>query len=114
MRVNNPIQGNVAPGTAKPETSQARKAEQARNAESSGRAPRITTEKNDVGDASTEISSRAKEMAQAKAAAMDAPETRDAKIAELKRRIANKEYNVKPEDIADRMVDDHIRTHGLG
>jgi len=56
------------------------------------------------------ISSRAHEMVEAKKIASDASDIREQKIAELKRRIANKEYNVKPSDIADRMVDEHLQT----
>lgn len=66
------------------------------------------------GDVSSDISPRAREFSKAKEVAASAPEVREAKIAELKRRIANKEYNVKPDDVADRMIQDHLQTHGLG
>ena len=67
----------------------------------------------DPGAVNTNISGRAKEMAMAKTVATSADDVREAKIAELKRRIASKEYNVKPDAIADRMVDEHLQTRGL-
>ena len=65
-------------------------------------------------DVSTDISARAKEMAQAKSVATAAPDLREAKIAELKKRIAAKQYNVKPEDVAEKMVREHLQTRGSG
>ncbi|MCC7440150.1 MAG: flagellar biosynthesis anti-sigma factor FlgM [Bdellovibrionales bacterium] len=67
-----------------------------------------------AADASSDISPRAREFARAKEVAASAPDVRQAKIDELKRRIANREYNVKPEAVADRMVQEHLQTHGLG
>ena len=67
-------------------------------------------EKISIGDnAKTEISARAREMAKAESIAKATPEVREEMIAELKRRIANKEYNVKSDAIADRMVKEHLR-----
>jgi negative regulator of flagellin synthesis FlgM len=65
------------------------------------------------GDTRPEISARAKELASAKAAATNAPEVREAKIAELKERIAAGKYNVDPKAVADRMVDEHLSS-GIG
>ena len=63
-----------------------------------------------------EISTKAKELANdaAKATqlAKDSPDVREAKIAELKDKIANKKYNVSAAEISDRLVDDHIRMAG--
>lgn len=64
------------------------------------------------GDAKTEISPKAKEMATAKAAATSAPDVREEKIAELRRRIAEGKYKVDPQAVADRMVDDHLAVGG--
>ena len=69
-----------------------------------------STEKNN--STNTEISSKAKDMAKAKQIATDAPDVREAKIAELKERIQNKKYNVGADAIADKLVDDHIRLAG--
>ena len=55
-----------------------------------------------------DISSKAKDMAKAKQIASDAPDVREAKIAELKEQIQNKKYNVGADAIADKLVDDHM------
>ena len=62
--------------------------------------------------ASAEISSKAKDMAQAKQVASDTPDVREAKIAALREQIQNKKYNVSASEISDRLVDDHIRLAG--
>ena len=62
--------------------------------------------------ASAEISSKAKDMAQAKQIASDAPDVREEKIAALREQIQNKKYNVSASDVSDRLVDDHIRLAG--
>lgn len=61
--------------------------------------------------ATATISARAREMAQAKDVASSTPDIREEKIAELKRRIAAGQYKINPEAIADRMVDDHLKTN---
>lgn len=58
------------------------------------------------------ISSKAKDMAKATQIAKDSPDVREAKIAELRDKIQNKKYNVSSSEIADRLVDDHIRLAG--
>ncbi len=69
-------------------------------------------ESSDLSSAS--ISGKAKEMAKAKQLAISAREVREDKIAELKRRIANKEYNIKSDEIAGKMVEEHLRTRDIG
>jgi negative regulator of flagellin synthesis FlgM len=71
-------------------------------------------EARDTSAVKTEVSERAREMAHAKAVATGAPETREEKIAALKARIAAGKYNVDSKEVADRMVDDHIRMSGIG
>ena len=61
---------------------------------------------------SAEISSKAKDMAKATQIAKDSPDVREAKIAELRDKIQNKKYNVSASEIADKLVDDHIRLAG--
>lgn len=61
----------------------------------------------------SELSGKAKELARTADLAKSAPDIRAEKIAELRERIAKGEYNVKPEGIADRMVDDHLRMEGI-
>lgn len=60
------------------------------------------------------ISGAARELAKAKDIAANASDVREDRIAELKRRIAEKEYSIKPEAIADRMFEEHLRTSDLG
>ncbi|NDG83431.1 MAG: flagellar biosynthesis anti-sigma factor FlgM [Proteobacteria bacterium] len=62
--------------------------------------------------ASAEISTRARDMAKAKQAASEAPDVREARIAELREQILNKKYDVSADAIADRLVDDHLRLAG--
>jgi negative regulator of flagellin synthesis FlgM len=64
--------------------------------------------------AKTEISSEARELAHAKHAAAAAPDTREEKIAELKRRIAEGKYHVDANAVADKMVDEHLQMSGIG
>lgn len=54
-----------------------------------------------------EISSRAKDMATARQAAGEAPEIREGRIAELRKKIQEKSYEVKPEAIAEKMIKEH-------
>lgn len=63
--------------------------------------------------ANTEISTRAREMAKATQIAKDTSDVRESKIAELKAKIANKQYDVSAEQIADRLVDDHLSMPGV-
>jgi negative regulator of flagellin synthesis FlgM len=55
-----------------------------------------------------DISSRGKDIAHASALAQAAPDTREEKIAELKRRISEGSYKVDANAVADRMVDEHL------
>jgi len=67
----------------------------------------------DPGAAKTEISTKARDFAKAKAAAGEAPDVREQKIADIKARIASGKYEVNAQAIADRMVDEHL-TSGIG
>lgn len=60
------------------------------------------------------ISDRGRELAQAKHVASSAPDVREAKIQELRERIAAGKYNVDHEKVADRMVDEHLKMSGIG
>lgn len=62
----------------------------------------------------TNLSAKGKEMAQAKSVAMQSPDVREEKIAELKKRIAEGRYNVDPQKVADKMVDDHMSSAKAG
>ena len=102
---NNPLQG----------TDSTKKSDAAAKTKKSDESSATDDVKAIASTATSEISSRGKEAAKAMATAKDAPDVREAKIAELRQRISEGKYNVKPDDIADRMVDDHITMgqHGL-
>ena len=108
MRVNQtdsaPIQGSDVQSPKK--SHRATAAAQAEEAKKAGQTSAS-------GAANTEISSKAKEMAKAKSVAEGAPDTREEKIAELKRRIASGKYGVDADAIADRMVNEHLSA-GIG
>lgn len=83
-------------------------------------ATKRTTKSGEGADASAiakssnaEISSKAKEMSKAREVASAAPDTREEKIAELKRRITEGRYQVDAKAVADRMVDEHLSS-GIG
>lgn len=60
----------------------------------------------------TDVSARGKELSRASALAQAAPDVREDKIAELKRRIAEGSYKVDDHAVADRMVDEHLADLG--
>lgn len=112
MKVNpnaSSISSTTANEVASKKSAAAKKAENAYGADKAGSVGAASS-----GAVNSEISTRAKDMARAKEVASGAPDVREEKIAELKKRIANKEYNVKPEAIADRMVDEHMASARLG
>lgn len=111
MRVNqtnsSPIQNSE---TSKASQSRgARRTERSESAETSG-----SQSSSSSGDVSASISSKARELASAKAVANSAPDVREDKIAALKQRIASGAYHVDADKIADRLVDDHIKMSGIG
>jgi len=116
MKVN--PYANSAQGTSGAQqsgkTAESAKARRAQNANDT-REPKKADEAS-AAPVKSDISPRAKEMALAKKVAMEAPDVRpdkEEKIAELKRRIANKEYNVSPEKVAERMVEEFLPGSGL-
>jgi negative regulator of flagellin synthesis FlgM len=65
-------------------------------------------------DVRAEVSSKAKEMSKAKAAAAQAPDIREEKIAKLKAMIESGQYKMPTnEAIADRLVDEHMKSAGI-
>jgi negative regulator of flagellin synthesis FlgM len=65
-------------------------------------------------DVNADISSKGKELAKAKAAASQAPDVREEKIAALKAKIAEGKYKVDADAVADKLVDEHIKMAGIG
>ncbi len=107
MRVNqtgtNPAQSAEVSGARKTDRSQEEQAAKKKGAaQEAGSA------------ATTDISSRGKDAAKAKAAASSAPDVREEKIAELRKKIAAGKYQVDAGAVADRLVDEHIKTAGIG
>ncbi len=64
------------------------------------------------GSTKTDISARAKEFSKAKEVAASAPDVREERIAELKRRIQSGAYQTDPNAIADKMVNEHLKAGG--
>lgn len=56
------------------------------------------------------ISSKARDQARAREIASRTPDVREDRIAELKQRIAQGRYHIDADAIADRMVDEHLRS----
>lgn len=65
-------------------------------------------------DAKTEISNKSREFGHAKQVASAAPDIREDRVHDLKRRIADRSYKVDHDAIADRMVDEHLKMSGIG
>ncbi len=62
-----------------------------------------------AGDVKAELSAKGKDFAKAKSIASSAPDVREEKIAELKRRLAAGGYHIDANAIADRMVHEHLK-----
>ena len=55
-----------------------------------------------------EISGKARDFASARSIDENAPEVREARIAELRKKIQDKTYEVNSDAIADRMIKEHL------
>ncbi len=103
MKVAQPASSPAPKTSASPEAGAATKVKGTRiNAPKAADSPAVSAA------SSPEISTQAKDMAKAKSVAASAPEVREERIAELKRRIESGEYKVNAEAVADKMVDDHL------
>jgi negative regulator of flagellin synthesis FlgM len=122
MRVGNSgtnAQGAEAKHSGRPaDAKEAKENKEIRETKEAKRAEKIATaeveKKPPPHGAHTEISAKSKEFAQAKGIATDAPDMRDEKIAELKKRISEGSYNVNPDAVSDRLVDEHLKMSGIG
>lgn len=109
MRVTNNTNQPVQTG----ESSAPKKANKAQDASSSGKADKVAASGAQIeGSARTDISSKAREFSKAKEVASAAPDVREERIAELKRRIQSGSYQMDPGAIADKMVNEHLKTGG--
>jgi len=61
-----------------------------------------------LGASKVDLSPRAQDMKKAKEAAHAAPDINEEKVARLQKMIDEGKYKVDAEDIADKMVDEHI------
>jgi flagellar biosynthesis anti-sigma factor FlgM len=106
MRINqtnsSPVQANDVAG--------AKKSEKYKSADKANGEAKASTQS--TSSAHSEISSKAKDMANAQQIAKDTPDVRESKIAALREQIQNKKYNVSASEISDRLVDDHMRLAG--
>jgi negative regulator of flagellin synthesis FlgM len=105
---NNPTQNNESVNAK-----QSGRANAAQEAKKSEKTTASESDRSTHSGARTEISAKAKEFAAAKAAATEAPDVREDKVSDLKRRIADGSYKIDTESVADRMVDDHLRMSGM-
>lgn len=76
-------------------------------------ASKVSAKAVDASSVRPEISAKAKEFSKAQELASKAPDVREEKIAELKKRIASGNYQVNAQAIADKMVEEHV-TSGIG
>ena len=112
MKVNN--SGNAVQGSEVNGSGAARKSASLKESGSASAAEAAKRVASDGTDANTEISAKGKDFAKAKAVASAAPDVREEKIAELKKRIAAGKYHVDADAVADRMMDEHIKMSEIG
>ena len=113
MRVGHPA-SNPVPGNEAPAAKAGGRAGAAAEARGSGKKAAVEGGKTVTHgrDANSEISSKSKRFATAKAVATDAPDVREDKIAEFKKRISEGSYKVDSDAVADRLVNDHLSLIG--
>jgi flagellar biosynthesis anti-sigma factor FlgM len=101
---NNQVQGAEGRRTGKAQDVKGRKTDGGAGAEH-GHAPDAVK---------SDISAKGKDFSAARGAALSASDTREDKIAELKRRISEGKYQVDADKVADRLVNEHLATADLG
>ena len=65
------------------------------------------------GGVRSDISSQAREFSHAKKLAGQSPDIREDRVADLKKRIAEGSYEIDAENVADRLVEDHLGMSGI-
>jgi negative regulator of flagellin synthesis FlgM len=103
MRVN----PNVSQGVQGNQTEGLKKSEQAAKPERARQIEQVSKNKNVEGSARAEISDKARDFAKAHAAASSAPDVREDRIADIKRRIAAGDYKVDSDKVAEKMLGEH-------
>ena len=95
-----------------PDVSNAKAAQQAKKAEKTekGSASSRSSAKSSIPGANAELSSKGKDAAKAREVATSTPDVREDKIAEIKQRIASSNYKVDAQAVADKLVDEHLKS----
>ena len=103
MRVNPGVSQNIQ-GT---QTEGLKKSEQTTKPDRA-RATEEVAKTRSAPNPGAEISDKAKDLAKAYAVASAAPDVREDRIAELKKRIASGDYKIDSDSIADKMLGEHV------
>ncbi len=113
MRVNHPGTSSL-PGNEASSVKQSGRPVPASETKRAERSSVPDVEKKMSPGANAEISQKSRELALAKNVATETPDIREDKVADLKKKISEGSYRVDSEAIADRLVDDHLKTPGIG
>ena len=111
MRVNQTGTSNVSNNETTSKTEGTSKTKKTQKTDSSNETSK--TSGSNATDVKAEISTRGRELLKAKQTATEAPDVREERIAELKRRIQAGAYKVDSAAVADKMVDEHMSS-GIG
>ena len=113
MKVNNSTSNPIASGESTGShqagrAADAKKTDRTSAAQNTGPGKALENNRSNALE-NTTISPQSREFAQAKVAAAEAPDVREDRIAELKKRIDENNYDVDSKAVADRLVDDHLK-----
>ncbi len=103
MKINQSVSSNI-PST---QTEGLKKAEQSAKTERASQVEKLAKQQGSSAPVAPQISSRGKEMAKAAAIASGAPDVREDRIAEIKKRLAAGEYKIDSDAIAEKMISEH-------
>src|SRR5258708_569821 len=104
MRINNTENSAVANS----EAGGARRTEKAGHTAHAKKGEKVSSAEKGSEAVNSDISTKAKDFAKARSVAAEAPDVREEKVADLKRRIASGKYNVDADAIAERLVEEHL------
>lgn len=101
MRVQSPVSNSVQSAQ---QTESSKKSEAAKKSgENKSKASVL-----DSASVKSEISAKSRDYKEAHAVAAQAPDVRETKIEEIKKRIAEGRYKVDADKVADKLVNDHL------
>lgn len=104
MRVNPGASQNVT----NTQTEGLKKSEQTTKADRARMIEQVKKNDGTSPSARADISDKGKEFAKVHSAASAAPDVREERVAELKRRIASGEYQLDGDAVADKMIKEHM------